>query len=191
MSRTPVHASRSSVADNGEGPAGDVPPLSSPHDDLNRRIVRLLQDDGRTAYDVIAQELGVSGGTVRNRVARMREAGMLRIVAVVDPVAVDYESDAMLGVKTAPGVSPAAVARRLDPFPAVVYIMWVSGRFDLLVEVVCDEATELADFLDEHVHGRSDIAHVEVMTRIDMFKNQFLLKRHVPRQGRAPSGNPP
>ena len=192
MSRTPVHAFRSSVPDNGEGPAGDVPPLSSPHDDLNRRIVRLLQDDGRTAYDVIAQELGVSGGTVRNRVARMREAGMLRIVAVVDPVAVDYESDAMLGVKTAPGVSPAAVARRLDPFPAVVYIMWVSGRFDLLVEVVCDEATELADFLDEHVHGRSDIAHVEVMTRIGMFKNQFLLKRHVPRQqGRAPSGNPP
>ena len=180
MSRTTVHAFRSSVADNGEGPAGDVAPLSSPHDDLNQRIVRLLQDDGRTAYDVIAQELGVSGGTVRNRVARMREAGMLRIVAVVDPVAVDYESDAMLGVKTAPGVSPAAVARRLDPFPAVVYIMWVSGRFDLLVEVVCDEETELAAFLDEHVHGRSDIAHIEVMTRIAMFKNQFLLKRHVP-----------
>ena len=82
--------------------------------------------------------------------------------------------------KTAPGVSPAAVAQRLDPYPAVVYIMWVSGRFDLLAEVVCDEETELAIFLDEHVHGQPDIAYVEVMTRIGMFKNQFLLKRHVP-----------
>ena len=176
MPRTTVHAFKAATADDGDA----ISSLSSPHDDLNQRIIRLLQDDGRAAYDLIAQQLGVSGGTVRNRVARMREAGILRIVAVVDPVAADYESDAMLGIKTAPGVAPAAVAQRLDPYPAVVYIMWVSGRFDLLVEVVCDEETEFARFLNEHIHGQPDIAHVEVMTRIDMFKNQFLLKRHVP-----------
>ena len=175
VSRSSVHALQAVAA-----LSGDVSPLSSPHDDLNQQIIRLLQDDGRAAYDVIGQRLGVSGGTVRNRVARMREAGMLRIVALVDPVAVDYEADAMLGIKTAPGISPASVAERLDPYPAVVYVMWVSGRFDLLVEVVCDEETELANFLNEHIHGQPDIAHVEVMTRIDMFKNQFLLKRHVP-----------
>ena len=175
-----MHAFQATTADSDSDHAGDVSRLSSPHDDLNQQIVRLLQDDGRAAYDVIAQKLGVSGGTIRNRVARMREAGMLRIVAVVDPVAVDYESDAMLGIKTAPGVAPAEVAQRLDPHAAVVYIMWVSGRFDLLVEVVCDEETELALFLNEHIHGQSDIAHVEVMTRLVMFKNQFLLKRHLP-----------
>ena len=163
---------------NAEGDA--VPPLSSPYDDLNQQIIRLLQEDGRAAYDEIGQKLGVSGGTVRNRVTRMRDAGILRIVAVVDPVAVDYESDAMLGIKTAPGVSPTAVAERLDPHQAVVYVMWVSGRFDLLVEVVCDEETELANFLDNHIHGQTDIAHVEVMTQLGMFKNQFLLKRNVP-----------
>ncbi len=165
--------------DTGER-ADEVPLLSSPRDDLNQRIIRLLQADGRAAYDEIGQQLGVSGGTVRNRVSRMREAGMLRIVAVVDPVAVDYEADAMLGVKAAPGVTPSALAERLGPCSAVVYIMWVSGRFDLLVEVVCDEEAEFEIFLNEHIHGRSDIAHVEVMTRIGMFKNQFLLKRHVP-----------
>ena len=180
MPRTTVHAFDAVVAGGGDDHAGEVAPLSSPHDDLNQRIIRLLQDDGREAYDVIGQQLGVSGGTIRNRVTRMREAGMLRIVAVVDPVAVDYESDAMLGIKIAPGIAPAAVAQRLDPHPAVVYVMWVSGRFDLLVEVVCDEETELPNFLNEHIHGHPDIAHVEVMTRIGMFKNQFLLKSHVP-----------
>ena len=179
MARSTVHAFEAVTTAGGDR-AGEPSALSSPFDDLNQRIIRLLQDDGRAAYDVIGQKLGVSGGTIRNRVARMREAGLLRIVAVVDPVAVDYESDAMLGIKTAPGIAPAAVAQRLDPHPAVVYIMWVGGRFDLLVEVVCDEETELASFLDEHIHGRSDVAHVEVMTRIGMFKNQFLLKRHVP-----------
>ena len=180
MSRTVAHQLTTVTADGEDGPNGRVSPLSSPADDLNQQIIRLLQDDGRAAYDVIGQQLGVSGGTIRNRITRMREAGLLRIVAVVDPVAVDYEADAMLGIKTAAGVAPAALAQRLEPHPAVVYIMWVSGRYDLLVEVVCDEETELALFLDEHVHGHSDIAHVEVMTRIGMFKNQFLLKRHVP-----------
>ena len=180
MSRPTVHELQAVSDPGGAEPAGRISPLSSPGDDLNQRIIRLLQDDGRAAYGVIGQQLGVSGGTIRNRVARMREAGMLRIVAVVDPVAVDYEADAMLGIKTAPGIVPAAVAERLEPHPGVVYIMWVSGRFDLLVEVVCDEETELALFLNEHIHGQCDIAHVEVMTRIGMFKNQFLLKRHVP-----------
>ena len=157
-----------------------VPRLSSPYDDLNQQIIRLLQDDGRAAYDEIGQKLGVSGGTVRNRVTRMREAGMLHIVAVVDPVAVDYEADAMLGIKATPGTAPSAIAERLDPYPAVVYVMWVGGRFDLLVELVCDRETELTGFLNQHIHGQSDIAHVEVMTRLGMFKNQFLLKRHLP-----------
>ena len=179
MSRSTVHAFRAATVGSDDH-TGSRSPLSSPSDDLNQRIIRLLQDDGRAAYDVIAQKLGVSGGTIRNRVARMREAGMLRILAVVDPVAADNESDAMLGIKTAPGIAPAMVAERLDPHPAVVYIMWVSGRFDLLVEVASDDETEFATFLNEHIHGQSDIAHVEVMTRIDMFKNQFLLKRRVP-----------
>ena len=169
-----------SAAKGDAGAAGEISPLSSPFDGLNQKIIRLLQEDGRAAYDMIGQTLGVSGGTVRNRVARMRDAGMLGIVAVVDPVAVDYEADAMLGIKAAPGVAPTAVAERLDPHPAVVYVMWVSGRFDLLVEVVCDQETELAAFLDAHIHGQTDIAHVEVMTRLGMFKNQFLLKRNVP-----------
>lgn len=180
MSRSTVRQLPAVAARGGSGLAGAVSPLSSPADDLNQRIIRLLQEDGRAAFDVIGQKLGVSGGTIRNRVARMRDAGMLRIVAVVDPVAVDYEADAMLGIKTAPGIAPAALARRLEPHRAVVYIMWVSGRFDLLVEVVCDEETELAIFLDEQIHGHSDVARVEVMTRIGMFKNQFLLKRRVP-----------
>ena len=180
MSRSPALTLPVATAGSGSDHAGKVSPLSSPSDDLNQQIIRVLQEDGRAPYDVIAQRLGVSGGTIRNRVARMREAGMLRIVAVVDPVAVDYESDAMLGIRTAPGIAPAVVAERLGPHPAVVYIMWVSGRFDLLVEVVCDEEAELATFLNGHVHGQTDIAGVEVMTRIGMFKNQFLLKRHVP-----------
>jgi len=168
-----------SSQETADGKRAKLSSLASPSDDLNRQIIAMLQDDGRVPYDEIALRLGVSAGTVRNRVTRMREAGLLQIVAVVDPAAVDYETDAVLGIKTAPGVPPRQVADRLADYSAVVYIAWVSGQFDLLIEVVCDEGIAFTDFLNDVIYGHADIAHVEVMTRLGMFKNQFLLKRHV------------
>jgi len=108
--------------------------LSSPTDQLNRAIVRLLQEDGRLPFKTIAEKLGTSEGTVRNRVGWMKSSGMLRIVAVADPTAMNYRADAMLGIKVASGSTPAKVGERLAVHPEVVYILWVSGRFDLLVE---------------------------------------------------------
>lgn len=154
--------------------------LDSPNDDLNRDIVRILQDDGRRSFKEIAKELGVSEGTVRNRISWMKNSGMLRIVAVADPTSFQYRADAMLGIKVALDSSPADVAYRLSQFSEVVYVLWVSGRFDLLVEVVFETDDEFHRFLQENIFGHTDTAHVEVMTGLKMFKNQFLLKRDLP-----------
>lgn len=154
--------------------------LSSPTDQLNRAIVRLLQDDGRLPFKTIARQLGVSEGTVRNRVGWMKRSGMLRIVAVADPTAMNYRADAMLGIKIAPCSTPAKVAERLAVHPQVVYILWVSGRFDLLVEIVCDREEDFLGFLSRHCFDQADIASLEVMTGLAMYKNQFLLKQDFP-----------
>ena len=62
MSRPTVQAFQAASAD------GNVSRLASPHDDLNQQIIRLLQDDGRAAYDEIGQKLGVSGGPLMHMV---------------------------------------------------------------------------------------------------------------------------
>ena len=150
---------------------------SSPSDKLNREIIKLLQVDGRTPFKDIASSLDVSEGTIRNRVQWMKDAGMLQIVALTDPMAIRYKADAMIGIKVSNLSSPARVAERLAQFDEVVYVMWVSGRFDLLVEVVCESDDAFKLFLEKHCFSNQDIEHFEVMTSIDMFKNQFLLKR--------------
>ncbi len=145
---------------------------------LNSEIVQMLEVDGRMPFSEIAQKLGVSEGTVRNRVNGMKDAGLLRIVAIADPTASEYKADAMIGLKVAPGIKPQAVADRLGKVPSVVYILWVTGRFDLIVELVCDEPDDLASFLEEQIHGIEDIIDAEVMLGLKNFKNQFLLKRN-------------
>ncbi len=151
--------------------------IDSPVDELNRSIIKLLQEDGRMAYKDVARALKVSEGTIRNRVQSMKQSGLLKIVALADPMAIRYKADAMVGIKVASPASPRDVAERLSQFAEVVYVLWVSGRYDLLIEVVCDSSESFQKFLEDHCFGSEDIDQIEVMTGIEMFKNQFLLKR--------------
>ncbi|MEE9588078.1 MAG: Lrp/AsnC family transcriptional regulator [Hyphomicrobiaceae bacterium] len=158
-------------------PAGLQSEVQSLHNGLNRAIVALLEKDGRMAFSEIAQTLEVSEGTIRNRVNRMKEAGMLRIVAIADPVAAEYQADAIVGLRVASGHTPESVAKRLGADQSVVYVLWVAGRFDLIVEIVSDDRHSFLDFLEEQIHSATDIAEAEVMLGLKNFKNQFLLKR--------------
>jgi Lrp/AsnC family transcriptional regulator for asnA, asnC and gidA len=151
--------------------------IASTEDDLNRAIIGMLQQDGRLPYKDIARSLQVSEGTIRNRVQSMKKSGALKIVALADPMAIRYKADAMIGIKVASPATPRSVAHRLSELGEVVYVLWVSGRYDLLIEVVCETRGAFQSFLEEHCFGHEDIDQIEVMSGIEMFKNQFLLKR--------------
>ena len=166
----------------GTGDLGQVQETRRPRqtalldDKLNREIVGHLQKDGRRAFSEIAQKLNVSEGTIRNRVKMMKTRGSLRIVAITDSGASEYRTEAMIGIRIAAGHKPEAVARRLSEIEEVVYVVWVSGNYDFLIEVVSDDHEAFLEILSEQVHGQDDIASSDVMTGLKNFKNQFLLK---------------
>lgn len=145
-----------------------------PHiEGLNREIVALLQEDGRMPFSAIARSLGVSEGTVRSRVGQMHRANLIHFITVVNPLALGYTAWSMLGIKVARGASADAVARHFRDRPEVVYVMRVAARFDLLAEVVCGSPDELRDFLDAHCYGSDDIAQVEPMMGLGLYKSLF------------------
>ena len=67
----------------------------------NRAIIEALQRDGRQPYGAIADEVGLSEAAVRRRVQRLREAGVMQIVAVTDPLQLGFTRQAMVGVSVA------------------------------------------------------------------------------------------
>ncbi|MCS5592017.1 MAG: AsnC family transcriptional regulator [Gammaproteobacteria bacterium] len=155
-----------------------IPTRDTLDDKLNQQIIAMLEIDGRLPFKEIAKTLDVSEGTVRNRVNRLKDAGVLQIKALVDRSAINYATDSMLGIKVAPTSSPSEVAKRLQNCSEIVFIIWVTGRYDLLVEIVSDGDDTLCRFLEEHCFNKDDISNIEVMKGLTTYKNQFLLKSH-------------
>ncbi len=167
-SQTVEQESRSVVAGTGEDRPNRRELGSDP---LNRKIIEILQHEGRMPYQRIARDLDVSEATVRKRVNRMVEADVLRIIGVADPVALGNEGYALIAMRLNAGVDPRSVSRRFEDLDEVTFILFSAGRYDLIVEVICESRAELRDFLFSHCYGRADIAAIEPMLALAIYKN--------------------
>ncbi len=117
-------------------------------DDLDLAILSLLQRDGRRPFTEIAQTLGVSEGTVRNRVYRLLDEQIIQIVGQVDPEHLGFDAPAIMGVSVQPSEVEAA-AEKIATFGEVSYLLLVSGEYDLIVEVMCEDREHLSQFLNQ------------------------------------------
>lgn len=151
------------------GRGGGTGPIEN-FDDLDRRIVTTLQFDGRRSYASIARKLGISEGTVRVRVNQLRRRKLLRFIAVIDPIQFGNMSWGMLGITVTAGTSPHELARYFAARREVTYVMVVAARYDLLVEVQFEKASELNEFLEVHCHGSGKVAAVDTMVGLKLYK---------------------
>ena len=114
-------------------------------DDLSKRIIEQLQEDGRRSYAAIGKAVGLSEAAVRQRVQRLVDAGIMQIVAVTDPLMLGFSRQTMIGVKC--GGDLEQVADHLAAMHEIDYVVITSGSFDLLVEVVCEDDSHLLEIL--------------------------------------------
>lgn len=136
----------------GAGPSGLL-------DRANRAIIEALQRDGRLAYGTIAEEVGLSEAAVRRRVQRLRDAGVMQIVAVTDPLQLGFHRQAMVGVRVEGDVR--LVAEKLSELEEVDYVVMCAGSFDLLVEVVCKDDDALFRLLNDAFRSIPGVSSTE------------------------------
>lgn len=110
-----------------------------------KRIIELLQEDGRISYAAIAKAVGLSEAAARARVQKLLDSEIMQVVAVTDPTQVGFTRQAMIGVRTEG--DPMKVGDRLAQVNEVDYVVTTAGSFDLLVEVVCEDDPHLLDVI--------------------------------------------
>ncbi len=141
-------------------------------DDLDREIVRLLQYDGRLPFTHIAEQVGVSEGTVRRRVSRLRDNDIMQIVAVVEPQYLGWGAAAMVGVVVQGGKTDA-VADEIAVFPEVSYLLMASGEFDLFVEVYCKNRQQFVCFLNDKLQQVPGVLHTRTFMVLKTYKLSY------------------
>ncbi|MCA0306095.1 MAG: Lrp/AsnC family transcriptional regulator [Actinobacteria bacterium] len=140
-------------------------------DAIGKRIIELLQQDGRKPFVSIAAEVGLSEGAVRQRVQRLTESGVMQIVAVTDPLVVGFTRQAMIGIKTAGDAGP--IADRLCELAEVDYVVTTAGSFDLLVEVVCEGDAELLELLMTRIRTIEGVIGTETFVYLKLNKQHY------------------
>jgi Lrp/AsnC family transcriptional regulator, regulator for asnA, asnC and gidA len=118
-------------------------PAAEQTDDLDRRIIEALQENGRTPFLKLAEALGVSEGTIRSRYNRLCDADMLQIVGVTNPLRLGFDSSALVGIKVAG--SPIDVAEAIAGWEEASYVVVTAGQFDVVVELICADRLHLMD----------------------------------------------
>ncbi len=108
-------------------------------DDLDREILNILRRDARTPYTEIAERVGTSEGTVRNRVDRMTDEGIIERFTVATRTG---NVKAMIEIGVAVDVNTNEMSERLADWEQVDFVWQVSGEEDIVLVV---DATDTGD----------------------------------------------
>ena len=140
-------------------------------DDVAKRIIELLQEDGRQSYAAIAKAVGLSEAAVRQRVQRLLDAEVMQIVAVTDPIQVGFSRQAMIGIRAEGDL--AALGDALSGMQEVDYVVTTAGSFDILAEVVCEDDDDLIELLNQRIRRIDGVQSTETFVYLKLQKQLY------------------
>ncbi len=113
-------------------------------DDLDRTILDILRRDARTPYTEIADRVGTSEGTVRNRVNDMVESGVIERFTVTTRTG---NLRAMIEIDVAVDVDTTALSERLADWDDIDFVWMIGGQTDVVLVVDAADTARLNDLI--------------------------------------------
>ena len=168
----------SPAADRGDAP-NDLrtdrtrrPPL----DDIDRRVLALLERDGRMTNNALADAVGIAPSTCLARVRQLRESGVIRgFHADIDPAALGRGLRAMVAVRMQPGSRQqlAAFARHIAARPEILDVYFLAGADDFLVHVAVENSAALRDLVAGTLSVRPEVSDTNTSVLFDYLRTGF------------------
>lgn len=144
-------------------------------DELDLKIIRLLQKNARLSYREIAKELGVAVGTVYNRIKKLEELGVIRGFCVdVDYEKLGFGLTAVMGIK-AKGREIVKIERELAKSPRVMQVYDVTGEYDIIVVAKFRDRADMNRFV-KWVLSLEGVEKTNTSVVMDIIKEKFMLE---------------
>ena len=130
-------------------------------DPLDKKLISILNRDGRENNSDIAKELLISEGTVRNRIKKLTDSGVLKVSGLLNPDTVPEKQLVFLGVKIAVSKDLRKLAEKISVLEGVQAAYITTGRYDIIVEVWLNVKYGLIQFLSETLASIDGITSTE------------------------------
>lgn len=128
-------------------------------DEINMAIINHLKD-GRVSFKKIADDLQLAEGTVRARVKKLRDEGVLEISGLVDPEAIPEKYVVMVGIKLK-SMNLIGKGEEFSRLRGVTSVCVVTGRFDLILMVMLTKEFGILEFYTDEVSRIDEVRSVE------------------------------
>lgn len=141
-------------------------------DGLDQRIIQELQDDARRSNVSLAKRLGVAESTIRNRLKKLFNNNVIKIVAVPDPYKFGYGCLSIVGLHVKLS-ELKQIEERLAKNPQVYFLASITGRFDLIMILVLRTPQELSNFMRNKVFSDPGISRSETFVCMEISKSPW------------------
>jgi Lrp/AsnC family transcriptional regulator for asnA, asnC and gidA len=134
----------------------------------DRAIIRLLQQNSRASYAELSRKTGIPESTIRRRMERLQEIGVIEFSMVADPAKLGYQLRAIIGIKLdVRELEP--IANLISEMEEVAFAAFVTGSFDIIVHVVVEHQEGL-------VHLLQRLAGIEGVRSTETFVMPWIIK---------------
>lgn len=147
--------------------------MNSPIDDIDRKLISLLSQDGRASYTDLAKEVGLSRVAVQTRVNALIENGTIeRFAPILNPERLGLAVSAFFNVDVEPK-SLMAVADRLAEEPEVTSLYHMSGPSKLHMHGLFATHQEMESFLQRKLYPLEGVVSVDCQVLIKRYKSRM------------------
>ena len=141
-------------------------------DRLDCRLIRLLQNDGRMPNKTIARELGVTEFTVRRRLKKLLDGGVIRIVAVANPIDLGFEIAGNLKIKI--DLKKAdQVLEKLKKIDALIWVALTTGGTDIDVDFVARSLKAFQELIFKKISKIDGVLSTETSLMVELVKDEY------------------
>ncbi|NWG11620.1 Lrp/AsnC family transcriptional regulator [Candidatus Bathyarchaeota archaeon] len=145
-------------------------------DNVDVKILNMLQENARVPFSRIADELGVNEATVRYRVKQLMDKGVItKFMALLDPLKIGFSTTGIMMIKTNPGMFEEA-AKQISELAETYHAFQITGEFDIVAVVQTHDLRHLSELRKEveMIPGVRDVV-VSATTRLIKIKTTFEL----------------
>ncbi len=137
-------------------------------DQLDRRILTRLIEDGKIPYTELARQLFVSSGTIHVRMRKMEEMGLVVGSSLkVDYQKLGYDITAFLGIYLDKSSLYDEVVEQLREIPEIVEANYTTGAYSILTKLVCKDTNHLRQVLHDKIQKISGIQRTETFISLE------------------------